>query len=71
MIISAMVASAALMSPVDVAQTVSELSEPQGIVSARGEELKDAGKFGASVNYTYSYVGGTGTQSMDDANSWD
>ena len=64
-----MVASAALMSPVDIAQTVSELSEPQGIVSARGEELKDAGKVGASVNYTYSWQGG-GT-AMDDANSWD
>lgn len=70
MIISAMVASAALMSPVDIAQTVSELSEPQqGIVSARGEELKDAGKFGASVNYTYSWQGNG--SAMDDANSWD
>ena len=65
MIISAMVASAALMSPVDVAQTVSELSEPQGIVSARGEELKDAGKVGVSLNYTYTF------ERMDDANTWD
>ena len=69
MIISAMVASAALMSPVDVAQTVSELPEPQGIVSARGEELKDAGKFGASTNFTYT--GTFDNRTMDDANSWD
>ena len=66
MIISTMVASMALMSPVDVAQTVSELSEPQGIVSARGEELKDAGKTGVSMNYTYS-----AWDRMDDANTWD
>lgn len=68
MIISTMVASMALMSPV-VAQTVSELSEPQGIVSARGEELKDAGKTGLSTNFTHT---GWGEQrTTDDANTWD
>ncbi len=69
MIISTMVASMALMSPVDVAQTVSELSEPQGIVSARGEELKDAGKTGVSMNYTHT--GPLPNPMMDDAKTWD
>ena len=68
-----MVASAALMSPVDIAQTVSELSEPQGIVSARGEELKDVGKTNLSTNYTKTahYQGGQWIYQTDDANSWD
>ena len=70
MIISTMVASMALMSPVDVAQTVSELSEPQGIVSARGEELKDAGKTGLSTNFTHTYRCNQPT-TTDDAKTWD
>ena len=69
MIISTIVASAALMSPVDVAENISQPTEP--IVSnAPVSKLEEETKMGASVNYTYSYQGTAG-QSMDDANSWD
>ncbi|MBE6414448.1 MAG: hypothetical protein E7035_07860 [Verrucomicrobiaceae bacterium] len=69
MIISTIVASAALMSPVDVAENISQPTEP--IVSnAPVSKLEEETKMGASVNYTYSFVG-NGSQSMDDARSWD
>ena len=68
MIISTIVASAALMSPVDVAENISKPTEP--IVSnAPVSKLEEETKMGASVNYTYSWVGNG--QGMDDARSWD
>ena len=69
MIISTIVASAALMSPVDVAENINQPTEP--IVSnAPVSKLEEETKMGASVNYSYSFVG-NGGQSMDDARSWD
>ncbi|MBO5255086.1 MAG: hypothetical protein J6B07_04590 [Opitutales bacterium] len=69
MIISTIVASAALMSPVDVAENISQPTEP--IVSnAPVSKLEEETKMGASVNYTYSYAGNA-NQVMDDSSSWD
>ncbi len=68
MIISTIVASAALMSPVDVAENINQPTEP--IVSnAPVSKLEEETKMGVSVNYTHTYAGPN--RSMDDANTWD
>ena len=69
MIISTIVASAALMSPADVAENITQPTEPVAS-NARMSKLEDGTKMGVSVNYTQTFIGGGGSQ-MDDANTWD
>ena len=73
MIISTIVASAALMSPADVAENITQPTEPVAS-NARMSKLEDGTKMGVSVSYTTSYVPGSrglNSQGTDDANTWD